>query len=231
MGPPMGSAPTLGSLFDGSGGFALAGLLEGARPLWASEVEPFAIRVTTRRIPQMAHLGDICGIDGGSVPPVDIVTAGFQCQDLSVAGARAGLHGARSGLFFQATRIIREMLAATGGRRPSFAVFENVPGIYSSAGGADFLEVLNELIKAKDGSLSAPMPPRGRWLHAGEVVGDGFSVAWRTLDAQFWGVPQRRARCFIVVDFAGGRAGEILFEREGVPGHPGQGGQEGENPA
>jgi DNA (cytosine-5)-methyltransferase 1 len=160
----MHSSLTLGSLFSGSGGFELGGLLCGIEPLWASEVEPFPIRVTTKRLPQVRHLGDINQIDGAKVPPVHVLTGGFCCQDLSVAGARAGLHGERSGLFFQIIRIIKEMRAATENAYPRFCVLENVPGMYRSAGGSDFLEVLNELVKTKDESaeahprLSVPMP-------------------------------------------------------------------------
>lgn len=221
---------TLGSLFDGSGGFPLGAVLTGIEPLWASEIEPFPIRVTTKRLPRMKHLGDINKIDGSKVQPVDIVTGGFCCQDLSVAGKRAGLHGERSGLFFQVIRIIKEMLAATGNEYPKFAVLENVPGIYSSNGGLDFQEVLNELVRIKDESaeahprLSVPLPEKGKWSTSGEIVGDGFSVGWRTLDAQFWGVAQRRRRCYIVVDFTGERAGKILFDESRLRGNPPQGG-------
>ncbi len=215
---------TLGSLFDGSGGFPLGAILTGIEPLWASEVEPFPIRVTTKRLPSVKHLGDINKIDGAAVPPVDIVTGGFCCQDLSVAGKRAGLHGERSGLFFQVIRIIREMRAATNNEYPKFAVLENVPGMYSSNGGLDFQEVLNELSQIKDEALSVPLPEKGKWSTAGEIVGDGFSIGWRTLDAQFWGVAQRRRRCYIVVDFTGERAGEILFDESRLRGNPPQGG-------
>lgn len=213
---------TLGSLFDGSGGFPLGAFLTGIEPLWASEVEPFPIRVTTRRFPKMKHYGDINKINGALVPPVDIITAGFCCQDLSVAGKRAGLQGERSGLFYQIPRIIKEMLAATNNEYPKFAVLENVPGMYSSAGGADFQEVVNELIQIKDKTLSVPLPEKGKWSTSGEIVGDGFSVGWRTLDAQFWGVAQRRRRCYIVVDFTGERAGKILFDESRLSGHPPQ---------
>lgn len=215
---------TLGSLFDGSGGFPLGAFLTGIEPLWASEVEPFPIRVTIKRFPNMKHYGDINKIDGSLIPPVDIITAGFCCQDLSVAGKRAGLQGERSGLFYQIPRIIKEMLAATNNKYPKFAVLENVPGMYSSAGGADFQEVLNELIQIKDKTLSVPLPEKGKWSTSGEIVGDGFSISWRTLDAQFWGVAQRRRRCYIVVDFTGERAGKILFDESRLSGNPPQGG-------
>ena len=215
---------TLGSLFDGSGGFPLGAVLTGIEPLWASEVEPFPIRVTTRRFPDMKHYGDINKIDGAKIPPVDIITAGFCCQDLSVAGKRAGLQGERSGLFYQIPRIIKEMLAATNNEYPKFAALENVPGMYSSNKGLDFQEVLNELIHIKDEALSVPLPEKGKWSTSGAIVGDGFSVGWRTLDAQFWGVAQRRRRCYIVVDFTGERAGEILFDETRLRGNPPQGG-------
>ena len=218
---------TLGSLFDGSGGFTLGGLLCGIKPLWASEVEPFPIRVTTKRLPQVKHLGDINKINGATVPPVDIITGGFCCQDLSVAGKRAGLHGERSGLFFQIIRIIKEMRKATDNAYPKYAVLENVPGMYSSGKGSDYLEVLNELIKitenAESETLSIPMPESGKWSTSGEIVGDNFSLAWRTFDAQFWGVAQRRRRCYIVVDFTGERAGQILFDETRLRGNPPQG--------
>lgn len=215
---------TLGSLFDGSGGFPLGAILTGIEPLWASEVEPFPIRITTKRFPNMKHYGDINKIDGTLLPPVDIITAGFCCQDLSVAGKRAGLQGERSGLFYQIPRIIKEMLAATNNEYPKYAVLENVPGMYSSAGGADFQEVLNELIQIKDKTLSVPLPEKGKWSTSGEIVGDGLSVGWRTLDAQFWGVAQRRRRCYIVVDFTGECAGKILFDESRLRGNPPQSG-------
>ena len=215
---------TLGSLFDGSGGFPLGAFLTGIEPLWASEVEPFPIRVTTKRFPNMKHYGDINKIDGSLIPPVDIITAGFCCQDLSVAGKRAGLQGERSGLFYQIPRIIKEMLASTKNEYPKFAVLENVPGMYSSAGGTDFQEVLNELIQIKDKTLSVPLPEKGKWSTSGEIVGDSFSVGWRTLDAQFWGVAQRRRRCYIIIDFTGERAGEILFDESRLSGNSPQSG-------
>lgn len=172
----------------------------------------------------MKHYGDINKINGALLPPVDIITAGFCCQDLSVAGKRAGLQGERSGLFYQIPRIIKEMLAATNNEYPKYAVLENVPGMYSSAGGADFQEVLNELIQIKDKTLSVPLPEKGKWSTSGEIVGDGFSVVWRTLDAQFWGVAQRRRRCYIVVDFTGECAGKILFDESRLSGNPPQSG-------
>lgn len=223
---------TLGSLFDGSGGFPLAGALAGIEPVWAAEVEPYPIAVTRSRFPQMMHLGSVTGVHGDKVQPVDVITFGSPCQDLSVAGKRAGIHdGQRSNLFFEAIRIIKEMREATNGRYPTFAVWENVPGAFSSNKGEDFRCVLENFTKINEGGYTVPRPANRKWMGAGEIVGDGFSVAWRVLDAQYWGVPQRRRRIYLVADFAGGRAGEILFEREGLRGHPAQGGAPGQGAA
>lgn len=220
---------TIGSLFDGSGGFPLAGCMCGMEPLWASEIEPYPIAVTKARFPRMKHLGDVQKINGAEIDPVDVITFGSPCQDMSIAGKRAGLRHegngdvctTRSGLFIEAIRIIREMRQATNGKYPAFAVWENVPGAFSSNGGADFKTVLEELASVAQGErVSVPFPEKRRWLNAGEIVGDGFSIAWRVLDAQYWGVPQRRKRIYLVADFAGGRAGKILFERESGCGNP-----------
>ena len=212
---------TLGSLFDGSAGFPLGGLLSGVTPLWASEIEPFPIRVTTKRLPQMKHYGDISKMNGGEIPPVDIITFGSPCQDMSVAGKRDGLGGSRSSLFYEAVRIIKEMRCKTDGRYPRFIVWENVPGAFSSNKGEDFRAVLEEVCKIKDECVSVPKP--SKWQSAGKILGDGYSVAWRQLDAQFWGVPQRRKRIYLVADFAGWSAGKILFESEGLSGYSPQG--------
>lgn len=220
---------TLGSLFDGSGGFPLAGALNGITPIWASEVEPYPIAVTRSRFPQMRHLGNVAEVHGDQIPPVDVITFGSPCQDMSVAGKRAGLDGSRSGLFHEAIRIIKEMRESTNGEFPKYAVWENVSGAFSSNHGEDFRCVLEAFAGVCDEKVSIPGPARGKWNPAGEIVGTGYSVAWRTLDAQYWGVPQRRKRIYLVADFAGGRAGEILFERESVCGDsaagraPGQG--------
>lgn len=136
---------TLGSLFDGSGGFPLGGVMAGIKPLWASEIEPFPIRVTTKRFPNMKHYGDVSAINGFSISPVDIITFGSPCQDLSIAGKREGIEGARSGLFYQAVRIIKEMREATNGKYPRYIVWENVPGAFSSNKGEDFGCVLDEI--------------------------------------------------------------------------------------
>lgn len=208
---------TLGSLFDGSGTFPVAGMLSGIVPVWKSEIEPFPIAVTEKRLPFVKHLGDINSINGAEIEPVDIVTFGSPCTDLSVAGKRQGLNAERSGLFFQAIRIIKEMRGATNGKYPRFAVWENVTGAFSSNGGEDFRCVLEELCKIKDADLSVPKPEK--WTKAGEIMGENFSVAYRTFDAQYWGVPQRRMRVYLVADFDGGCASKILFESEGGTGY------------
>ena len=214
----------LGSLFDGSGGFPLAGVLNGIEPIWASEIEPFPIRVTTKRFPQVKHYGNICEVNGAEVEPVDIITGGSPCQDLSVAGKRAGMKHSefgdeettRSGLFMEQIRIIKEMREATNGRYPRYMVWENVPGAFSSNKGKDFQAALEETIRIANETATVPEPPKGKWSNAGCIVGDGYSVAWRVLDAQYWGVPQRRRRIFLVADFRGESAGEILFKSRRV---------------
>lgn len=219
---------TLGSLFDGSGGFPLAGIENGIIPVWASEIEPYPIAVTKSRFPFMQHLGNVMEIDGGKIPPVDVITFGSPCQDMSVAGKRAGMQHTdkgdeaitRSGLFYEAIRIIREMRGATNGEYPAFAVWENVPGAFTSNKGEDFRCVLQELAQVVGRDVAIPQPKGGKWNNAGEIVGDGFSIAWRVLDAQYWGVPQRRKRIYLVADFGGERAGKILFKRESVSRNP-----------
>ncbi len=205
---------TLGSLFDGSGGFPLGGLISGITPIWASEIEPFPIRVTSKRLPFIKHYGDISSLDGGKIEPVDIITFGSPCQDLSIAGKRDGLDGERSSLFYEAIRIVKEMRCATDGKKPRYIVWENVLGAFSSNKGEDFRCVLEGVCHIKDETLS--VPKTDKWKKAGNIVGDYFSIAWRVLDAQYWGVPQRRKRIFLVADFAGGSAGEILFKSEGL---------------
>ena len=212
---------TLGSLFDGSGGFPLGGMLAGITPLWASEIEPFAVRVTTKRLPQMKHYGDVSALNGADLPPVDIITFGSPCQDMSIAGKRSGLDGSRSSLFYEAVRIIKEMRCATNGKYPRFCVWENVPGAFSSNKGEDFRCVLESLCRVKDETVSVPR--HEKWSAAGNIVADGFSIAWRVLDAQYWGVPQRRKRIFLVADFDSECAGKILFESEGLSGYSAEG--------
>lgn len=214
---------TLGSLFDGSGGFPLGGLLAGITPVWASEIEPFPIRVTTKRLPFMKHYGNISAMDGGRIEPVDIITFGSPCQDMSVAGRRDGLDGKRSSLFYEAVRIIKEMRCATDGRYPRYIVWENVPGAFSSNKGEDFKAVLEAVIGIAEPETEMPMPEKARWPYADLYMGDGWSVAYRTLDAQYWGVPQRRRRIYLVADLAGGSAGKILFESEGLSGYSAEG--------
>ena len=209
---------TLGSLFDGSGVFPLAGLLAGIVPVWSSEIEPFAIRVTEKRLPQVQHFGNISGLHGAKLPPVDIITFGSPCQDMSIAGKRTGLNGSRSSLFHEAIRIIREMRCASNGKYPRYIVWENVPGAFSSNGGEDFRCVLEAICSVKDSSISIPRPA-GKWTKAGEILAESYSLAWRVLDAQYWGVPQRRKRIFLVADFDGTSAGKILFESEGLSGY------------
>lgn len=170
----------------------------------------------------MKHLGDITKIHGDKIEPVDCITFGSPCQDLSIAGRRAGLAGERSGLFMEAVRIIKEMRSSTNGLYPTFAVWENVPGAFSSNGGEDFRAVLEELARVEQPDVSIPRPSGrgGRWSKAGAIAGNGWSLAWRQLDAQYWGVPQRRKRIALVADFGGQRAAEILFERTSLPGNP-----------
>jgi DNA (cytosine-5)-methyltransferase 1 len=202
---------TLGSLFDGIGGFPYASQFYGITPLWASEILPQAVSVTKRHFPMMEHVGDITCLDGGRLPPGDIIAFGSPCQDLSVAGKRKGLKGARSGLFTEAIRIIDEMRRSTDGRYPRYALWENVPGAFSSGGGLDFKAVLEAFTKSE-----VPVPKSGRWANAGMVRSGCASLAWRVLNACLWGVPQRRRRIFLVADLGGESAGEILFVEEGL---------------
>ena len=214
---------TLGSLFDGSGGFPLGGLLAGVTPVWASEIEPFPIRVTTRRFPSMKHYGDISQMDGGKIEPVDIITFGSPCTDMSIAGKRAGLDGAQSSLFYQAIRIIKEMRCATNGRYPRWICWENVVGAFSSNRGLDFKAVLEAVIGIIEPGAEVPMPEKDRWPYADIYMGERWSVAYRTFDAQHWGVPQRRRRVYLVGDLAGQCAGQVLFESEGLSGYSAEG--------
>ena len=218
---------TIGSLFDGSGGFPLAASMCGGVPKWAAEVEPYPISVTKPWFPDMKHLGSVTDIKGSEVEPVDVLTFGAPCQDLSVAGLRKGLrHGSlgdeettRSGLFMEAVRIIKEMREATNGVYPRFAIYENVPGAFSSSGGEDFRIVLEELIKIVEPTAVMPEVPKNGWPYADSYCGDGWSIAYRVLDAQFWGVPQRRRRIYLVADFRGECAGKVSFECEGLRGY------------
>ena len=177
-------------------------------------------------------MGDITKLKGTELPAVDIITGGSPCQDLSIAGKRAGLSGERSGLFMEQIRIVKEMRKSDAKRQrgnetvnpcgivPRFMVWENVPGAFSSSNGEDFRAVLEEICRIADHTISVPRPPAGRWKSAGAILGSGFSVAWRVLDAQYWGVPQRRKRIFLVADFGGTSAPEILFKQESLLGYP-----------
>ena len=165
-------------------------------------------------------MGDITKIHGDQIEPVDCITFGSPCQDLSIAGRRAGLAGERSGLFMEAVRIIKEMRSSANGLHPTFAIWENVPGAFSSNGGEDFRAVLEELARVEQPDVSIPRPPKGKWSKAGAITGNGWSLAWRQLDAQYWGVPQRRKRIALIIDLGGQRAGEILFERTSLSRYP-----------
>ena len=225
---------TMGSLFDGIGGFPLAAVRNGITPLWASEIEAFPIEVTKHRFPDMIHVGDITKLDGAALPPVDLICGGSPCQDLSVAGARAGLSGARSGLFMEQIRIVKEMRNADLERgrtglavRPRWMCWENVPGAFSSGTpkGEDFRIVLEEIVRIKNNSVYVPGPHPWSWQPVGRIVlRADFSLAWRVFDAQYWPrTPQRRRRIFLVADFAGGSAPQILFKQNGLPGYSAQG--------
>ncbi|MCL2356618.1 MAG: DNA cytosine methyltransferase [Defluviitaleaceae bacterium] len=217
---------TLGSLFDGIGGFTLAAQRCGIKTLWASEIEPACVSITKRHFSGVKHLGDITKIHGGEIPPVDIISFGSPCQDLSTAGRQRGLSGERSGLFMAAVRIINEMRYATRGKYPAFIIRENVPGAFSSNNGEDFRTVIEILTNSR-----VPMPRSDRWAIAGMAGGcaGGANIAWRQLDSQFWGVPQRRKRIFLVGDFRGKRAAQILFECESELGYVGKGGTQGQD--
>lgn len=215
------------SLFDGSGGFPLAASLCGIEPVYAAEVEPYPIAVTKNRFQKMKHLGDVSKVKGGEIEPVDIITFGSPCQDISIAGKRAGLKHAdigdeettRSGLFLEAIRIIKEMREATNGVYPRYAIWENVPGAFSSNRGEDFRTVLEEFIRVKEKDAVMPAVPQAGWAYADCISGDGWSIAYRVFDAQYWGVPQRRRRIYLVADFRGECAQEILFKRESLRGY------------
>ena len=215
---------TMGNLFSGSGAWELAAKICGIDVLFEAEIEPFPVAVEKARFPEALQLGDVAKINGADIPPVDILTNSSPCQDLSVAGKRAGLAGERSGLFAEAIRITKEMRdadkrlsvrGAAGYIRPRFWCWENVPGALSSSGGEDFHSVITEVARVVEEDADIPFPEKG-WSYAGVVDGDGWQIAWRVLDAQYYGVPQRRRRIFLIADFAGHSAAEVLFERESV---------------
>lgn len=239
---------TIGSLFDGIGGFPIVAQMYGVEPVWASEIEEPCIRITKRHFPNMKHYGDITKMNGAEIEPVDIISGGSPCQDISAAGKQAGINrkcsacgmilpldfsddscpkcGAeveltRSGLFMEQIRIIKEMRKATNERFPKVIIWENVSAAISSNNGDDFQVVLSEFAGLFGEKLPTLRPEK--WCKAGEIVGDNGSLAWRTLDAQYWGVPQRRRRIYLVVDLTGQRAGEILFKSESLRRHTPQG--------
>ena len=217
---------TLGSLFDGIGGWQLAATRAGIRPVWSSEIEAFPLQVTREHFPDTLQLGDIQAIHGDAIEPVDIICAGSPCQDLSVAGKQVGLSGKRSGLFVKAIQIVREMQHATHGQFPRYFLWENVPGAFSSNHREDFRAVLEEI-----GHTELPMPHSHRWAPAGMVRTPSCDISWRVMDAQYWGVPQRRKRIFLVADFATRcrRSAEILFERKSLPRDSSAGERSGKN--
>lgn len=217
---------TLGSLFDGIAGFPLAAAQNGIKTVWASEIEPNCVEIVKKHFPDIEHLGDITKINGGKIKPVDIISFGSPCQNLSTAGNQKGLDGEKSILFFEAIRIIYEMRGATNGQYPKYIIWENVAGAFTSNKGQDFRRVLEEITKTY-----IPMPNSRKWASAGMVRSGGSSTAWRQLDAQYWGVPQRRKRIYLVHDFAGDSAGQILFECESVLGYTAQGRTERTNAA
>lgn len=203
---------TLGSLFDGLGGWQIAAYREGINPMWSSEIEKFPLKLTSIRFPQTKQLGDITKMSAGEIKPVDIITMGSPCQDLSIAGKRKGLAGERSGLFVTAVKLVHSMRKITDGRYPKYAVWENVTGAFSSNKGMDFKSVLEAFTKT-----SIPVPRHGKWAKSGMVRSRICTVIWRTLDAQYWGVPQHKRRIFLVADFTdGGGTEEILFKPESL---------------
>jgi len=219
---------TLGSLFDGIGGFPYAASFFGIKPLWASEILPQAVSVTKLRFPDMEHLGDITKLDGAKLKPVDIASFGSPCQDLSTAGKRAGMSAQRSGLFYEAIRIIDEMREATNGKYPKYAIWENVPGALSSGNprGSDFRAVLEAFAKTE-----IPIPDSKEWANSGMVRSDRVNLAWAVRNAQYYGVPQRRRRIFLVASFGKGRADEILFIEESLRGYSAPSRQAGQGTA
>lgn len=221
---------TMGSLFDGIGGWQLAAKRAGILPLWSSEIEPFPAAVTRIRFPATVQLGDVNKIDGAKIPPVDIVCAGSPCQGLSVAGRQKGLQDERSGLFHIGINIVHRMREATGGKFPRFFLWENVPGAFSSNQGMDFRAVLEAISQ-----IELPMPYNRKWAKAGMVGGRGgiCDIAWRTLDAQFFNLAQRRARVFLVADFRAGCrcADKILFEQKSLSRDTPSGREEGKGTA
>ena len=217
---------TLGSLFDGIGGWLLAAEENNITPIWSSEIDDFPMAVSKYHFPEVKQLGDITKLQGATLPPVDIICAGSPCQDLSLAGNRKGLDGERSGLFRKAVEIIREMRRATNGQYPRWFVWENVPGAFSTNRGADFRVVLEEIAETK-----IPVPKSGKWAECGMVRSSKCEISWRVLDAQYWGVPQRRKRIFLIADFTRGGRTKVLFEPESLPRNTKTGENKNESPA
>lgn len=230
---------TMLSLFSGSGGLEKASRLVGIEPVMASEVKPYPIAVTVSRFPQMKHLGSVTDVKGDEIEPVDVICAGFPCTDVSIAGKREGVkhedggdeEATRSGLFYEAIRITKEMRQATNNVYPRFFVFENVHGLFSSRKGADFRNVIEQIIQIAEPTATMPPIPKGGWSYFDSYCGDGWSLAYRTVDAQYWGktvrdrdsgiilrlgTPQRRRRVYLVADFASERAGEVLFKQQSL---------------
>lgn len=206
------SRMTLGSLFAGSGSFEFAGQICGIMPKWNAEIEPYPCKVLAARFPDVPNLGDVTQIDGAKIEPVDIVTGGSPCTDLSIAGTRDGIKGVNSSLFFEMIRIIREMRVATNFQYPRFVLWENVPGALTSHKGADFHEVVKQFCGLAEVQCDVPRPEK--WKNFGLVVGDGWSFSWRVLSAEYFGVPQRRRRVYALLDLGSECAGEILSESE-----------------
>lgn len=202
----------IGSLFDGIGTWQLSGERYGMHTVWSSEIDKFPMGVSKYHFPNTLQLGDIKNIDGSKIEPVDIICSGSPCQSFSIAGERTGFNG-ESSLFSEGVRIVREMRKATNGKYPRWFIWENVPGSFSSNGKRDFKRVLEEITQSE-----IPIPKSGRWAKSGMVRGRGLDVSWRVLDARFFGVPQRRARIFLVADFTGrGGSAEVLFKQESLP--------------
>ena len=213
---------TMGNLFSGSGAWELAAKICGIKVIFEAEIEPFPVALEAKRFPEAIQLGDVSKIDGTKIPSVDILTNSSPCQDLSVAGPRSGLSGSRSNLFMDAVRIAKEMRSARSSddnlrHELRFFGWENVPGALSSRNGDDFRTVLEEVARIADPTANIPKPKK--WGNSGVVDGDGWQIAWRIVDSQFFGVPQRRRRLFLICDLAGHSAGEILFERESMSWH------------
>lgn len=210
----------VGSLFDGIGGWLIAAQRCGAVPVWASEIDDFPMAVTKKHFPKVRHLGDVREIGGGEVEPVDIITMGSPCQDLSIAGTKKGLAGERSGLFMEGIRIANAMRNKTNGEYPKYVIWENVTGAFYSNRRMDFKAVLEAFTETE-----IPIPASGKWAESGMVRSRKCDVSWRVLDAQYWGVPQRRRRVFLIANLAGNGGTEILFEPPGLSGNPETGGQ------